>query len=73
MLTIRNNRKKNLYVCESCGCAHTKEDEVFHIGDVELCVDCANLVSIDDPGCHFHCSECYGDCVLFAEAKSCVA
>lgn len=69
MLTISTDEKKILFVCESCGCAHTKEDEVFHLGGVELCTDCANLISIDDPGCHFQCSECYGNCLLLSDAR----
>ena len=69
MLTVQTDEEKGLFVCESCGCVHTKEDEVFHLGGVELCTDCANLISIDDPGCHFQCSECYGNCLLLSDAK----
>lgn len=68
MKTVITDEKKPIFVCESCGCVHTKEDEIFHLGGVELCTDCANLISIEDPGCHFDCSNCYGNCILLADA-----
>lgn len=68
MKTVITDEKKLIFVCESCGCVHTKEDKIFHLGGVELCTDCANLISIEDPGCHFDCSNCYGNCILLADA-----
>lgn len=68
MKTVITDEKRIIFVCESCGCVHTKEDEIFHLGGVELCTDCTNLISIEDPGCHFDCSNCYGNCILLADA-----
>ena len=69
MLKVITDEGKFISVCESCGCVHTNEDEIFHIGDIELCTDCANIVAIEDPGCHFDCARCYGDCLILADAS----
>lgn len=69
MRKIITDEKKLIFVCESCGCVHINEDEIFHIGGVELCTDCGNVVAIEDPGCHFDCARCYGNCLLLADAN----
>ena len=69
MLRIETDEGKMVTACESCGCVRVNEDEVFHIGGVELCTDCANTTIVKDPGCHFDCARCYGNCLLLADAS----